>query len=205
MPAGIHPPYSVYGNAITLHCTDGNPAFRPTNGELIPIRLEDGSIDYMHECTGDDPTLQAWKVKIGTFLAVWVLNLPPRQKYFLSSLPQGYSLFVHKKGDRFNPRCDAYLRGSYTVTVFRSPAEFFFHAKWILLGCPKPRPQPSYLHEELFGPPLPEEYTDRCGCTYCSGVSQTYISTNFSHYHPKKRRGTKVETQIRARFEGIRS
>lgn len=95
-------------------------------------------------------------------------------------------------------------RGSATVTVFRSPAEFFFHAKWILLGCPKrdPRATPA-LDEELFGPPLPEEYTDRCGCTYCGGVSQTYISTHFSNYHPKKQVQGEAH-KFHGKFEGIR-
>jgi hypothetical protein len=85
-----------------------------------------------------------------------------------------------------------YRSGSSTVTVFRSPAEFFFHAKWILLGCPKPDPEaPLPLDDELFGPPLPEEYTDRCGCTYCARVSQGYISTHFSNYRAKKQMRTR--------------
>lgn len=99
-----------------------------------------------------------------------------------------------------------HLRGSATVTVFRSPAEFFFHAKWISLGCPKPdQSSPGDPDEDLFGPPPPEELEDRCGCKYCAGVDQSYISRNFSNYKPHVK--GKVNKQERrtfhARFEGV--
>ncbi|KAF8497638.1 hypothetical protein JB92DRAFT_3146639 [Gautieria morchelliformis] len=198
MPLMPAPYYSVNDNVITLFCSDGDGAFRPTPSELNPARREDGTINYFRECKGDDETLKLWKCKIGTFLAESVLHLPRGRKYYLSSLPRGYGLFVHVKGDKDDPRHDSYLRGSSTVTAFRSPAEFIFHAKWILLGCPKPihkKPQASSpLEEELFGDPLPEEYTDRCACKYCAKISQSYISTNFSNYHSKK---SKTENKSR--------
>lgn len=216
MPALVSSPYvTVNGTFITLHCSDGASSRRP-NKDMSALVKEDGTVDYMQECTGDDPALNYWKGKIGTFLAEAVLGLPEAKgrKYILSRLPQGYRLFLHKKGDRLNPRTDAYLRGSTNVHSFRSPAEFFFHAKWLLLGCPKPDPfAPRDLDEELFGPPLPEDYTDRCGCKYCAGVDQTYISTHFSNYSPGQRKGQRTgQKEIKttkdifaARFEGMPS
>ena len=76
-----------------MFCSDGDPAFRPTPEELKPVINADRTVDYLHECTGADPTLRLWKVrgftnevdpslvtvmqlKIGTFLARWVLRLP---------------------------------------------------------------------------------------------------------------------------------
>ena len=47
-----------------LFCTDGDPSFRPTPAELTPVIHEDGTIDYLHECTGDDETLKLWKVRL---------------------------------------------------------------------------------------------------------------------------------------------
>jgi len=178
---------------------DGTKAFRPTREELTRVVLEGGVIDYMHECTGADPILKLWKTKIGSFLAQHVLKLPDAKyrKYILSSLPEGYNLFDHRKGDRYNPRHDAYLYGSKTAAVFRSPAEFFFHAKWILLGCPTPGSVPGH-NEELWGPALPEEITDRCACTYCAGTSQEYISKNFSNYTPSKRAHKEKETSAQS-------
>jgi len=199
--------FTVRDNFITLHCSDANSSVRP-NAELHPVVRNDGSIDYMHECVGDDPVLTLWKTKIGSFLAEFVLHLPEvrgRKKYILANLPKGYGLFVHKKGDRYNPRMDAYLWGS--GSVFRSPAEFFLHAKWILLGCPKPDPlAPPHPDEELWGPQLPEEFTDRCGCKYCAGTNQTYISNNFSNYCPQKNKKVRREARSApfvARFEGV--
>ncbi|KAF8520460.1 hypothetical protein BU17DRAFT_65464 [Hysterangium stoloniferum] len=196
--------YTVTGNIITLHCSDGDKTFRPSLEELTLVVLKGGLIDYMHECTRDSPTLKLWKTKIGSFLAQHVLKLPDarRRKYILSSLPRDYGLFDHRKGDRYNPRHDAYLYGSKVGAVFRSPAEFFFHAKWILLGCPTPGSVPGH-NEELWGPALPEEITDRCACTYCAGTSQEYISMNFSNYKPSKRaHKEEASDRIHVRFEG---
>lgn len=80
-----------------------------------------------------------------------------------------------------------YIRGSTTAAPFRSPAEFFFHAKWILEGCPKPD-VPSQFDEGLWGKPLPEDFIDQCGCTYCAKTPQDYISRTYSNYIPAKKK-----------------
>lgn len=54
----------------------------------------------------------------------------------LLKFPEGYTLWLHKKGvetDPANPRIDAYLYGA-RHTVFRSPMEFVEHAIWLMRG-----------------------------------------------------------------------
>ena len=43
---------------LALLCSDGSPSSRP-NVESSAIQ-EDGTVDYMDECIGDDPTLNYW-------------------------------------------------------------------------------------------------------------------------------------------------
>ncbi|KIJ49613.1 hypothetical protein M422DRAFT_777542 [Sphaerobolus stellatus SS14] len=206
-----HQFYTVKGPRITLHCSDGNKEFKPAPSETKQTENADGFVDYLKECTGDDPTLKHWKLKIGQFLARYVLKRTDayRIKYTLTNLPEGYSLWVHYRGDKYTPRSDAYLYGSRTVHLFRSPAEFFFHAKWLMQGMPVPKTDsaPVQHDEELFGDVLPEDLDDRCMCVYCykykftPNNGQEYISRNYSNYKPKK--GKVEERPIQARFEGL--
>lgn len=95
------------------------------------------------------------------------------------------------------------------MTKFRSPAEFLFHAKWLLLGMPTPEtvPQEEKHDEELWGKPLPEEVNDRCMCKYCGKTKQKYISENFTIYTPSKtlKRTREGPLPIQARFEGVKA
>lgn len=93
------------------------------------------------------------------------------------NFPRDYKLFVHMSQDSQAPREDPYLYGvlflvylfrrvfsylksigSTNVLHFRSPYEFALHLVWLVQGRPlKPTGETA------------------CGCTYCSGVSQTVI------------------------------
>ncbi|GJJ06347.1 hypothetical protein Clacol_000538 [Clathrus columnatus] len=91
-------------HVAALHRSDGDPKNRPHHRNIKTPTY----VDYMEECVGNSPSLKLWKTKIGTFLAQHVLKLPGSayRKYLLSSLPAGYALYVHRKGEPDNPRTD---------------------------------------------------------------------------------------------------
>jgi hypothetical protein len=62
--------------------------------------------------------------------------------------------------------------GSKTASRFRSPAEFFFHAKWLADGMP-----------------VTSSGASECECTYCDrSRTQGEISTVYSNYTKSKRK-----------------
>lgn len=110
--------------------------------------------------------------------AMFVLNNEPddRQDYYLygasplpppSSLPPLFPFLPQLT----NPSLST--TGSLSVHCFRSPQEFGFHAKWLMLGKPL----------TLDGRP-------DCRCTYCSGVEQGKISEEYFGRKKPERRGS---------------
>jgi len=81
------------------------------------------------------------------------------RRCFLIDFPSGYKMFTHTKDGRI----DHYLIGSKTVGSFRSPQEFFLHARWLMMGAKEDS----------------EGYPD-CECKYCGGTrSQREIDEEF--------------------------
>ncbi|TDL26161.1 hypothetical protein BD410DRAFT_784212 [Rickenella mellea] len=173
MPS-MAPHFSVQGEYVSMHLSDGNPRRWPRERKLADP--DSDTIDYLVPADPNDEhdahSLLKWKCKIGGFLMDFHKRAEPNQNYYLTDFPDGYRLFVHRKGSKANPRRDCYLYGSANVTVFRSAAEFFFHAKWIVDGCQygnnrKPR---------------------ACGCKYCDPTAnQAEISAKWDNRHPKQK------------------
>jgi hypothetical protein len=127
----------------------------------------DGSISGLKPSSDD--TQHQWRQKLGELLTSKFLlsdeqlsvHLQPMigRRCFLIDFPPNYKMFTHTKDGRI----DHYLIGSKTVSSFRSPQEFFVHARWLMTGAEKD-------HD---GDPA-------CGCKYCSGTrSQTAIDREF--------------------------
>jgi hypothetical protein len=98
--------------------------------------VSDGKVKYFEQILPHTPPSETkaakrWLMRIGTYLAREVMQLDGsgRKVYYLTDLPEGYRLYIHKSGESTSPREDCYLYGSKTVAHFRLPAEFFLHAK----------------------------------------------------------------------------
>ncbi|EIM87846.1 uncharacterized protein STEHIDRAFT_120118 [Stereum hirsutum FP-91666 SS1] len=115
-----------------------------------------------------------WRREVGAFLAREVLGLeagPDEKRFVLSKYPEHYAMFV--LNNEPDDRQDYYLYGSLSVHCFRSPQEFGFHAKWLMLGKP-----------------LTNDGRPDCRCTYCSGVEQGKISEEYFGRKKPERRGS---------------
>lgn len=128
--------------------TDAESDMRPPNttrqidehGEVNYYAAADNSI------LEDRKLLANWKEKLGEALTRDVVKAAVFQQKdtwtgkiensTIRDFPAGYELFIHRKGDHYSPRIDAYLYGSRHVKCFRSPAEFVNHAKWLMQGSP---------------------------------------------------------------------
>ncbi|KAI0081232.1 hypothetical protein K474DRAFT_1656713 [Panus rudis PR-1116 ss-1] len=159
--------------------------FKPCSSDASPTRhpsrtgrrMEpDGTVNYYERA--DDHTYTHWKKRLGQLLTKHVVLPEVRRmgdrralsidKSIILNFPEGYELYNHRKGDRHDPRRDAYLIGSRHVNRFRSPQEFFLHAKWLMEGQP-----------------LDREGFRACSCCYCnrSGVSQGDIARQYGLGH----------------------
>ncbi|OBZ68030.1 hypothetical protein A0H81_11710 [Grifola frondosa] len=161
------------GIVLTPFATDAVPGRDPLRTRSD--RDENGMVDYYEEA--DEKSERFWRMRLGEFLALHVVRedmlkegMTPRRydRTLLSEFPEGYKLWVHKKGDPHDPRKDFYLHGSRYVRQFRSPMEFCLHLKWLANGKPmKPGDKPD------------------CQCCYCDGSQrQGAISAKFGYYHP---------------------
>jgi len=136
--------------------TDGTPDNRPR--ELTRIVDENGLVNYYKEAEEDSELY--WRKIVGEVLAKQVVKPAVKrqgdkwtgtwERSILGEFPEHYKLYTHYKGDRHNARTDHYLYGSKYVKCFRSPAEFAYHAIWLMLGSPL----------KVNGNPA-------CRCTYC--------------------------------------
>lgn len=156
--------------------SDGDPSRRPKrdiSGHFEPA---------------DEEMVRHWKKAIAVFLIRESGKVPyvSTQEYILRDLPAGYQLFVQKKGSGEDLRTDAYLYGSKYVNRFRSPAEFYFHAKWIDHGCP-----------------INSKGKRLCGCAYCDKTrNQKEISELWSPKYTKPRKQSRTTSASRGRIEG---
>lgn len=98
------------------------------------------------------------------------------RRCFLIDFPPDYKMFTHTKDGRVDhyligmpvrpcllPWFSMFASGSKTVSSFRSPQEFFLHARWLMMG--------AEVNSE--GYPV-------CECKYCGGTrSQREIDQEF--------------------------
>jgi len=102
--------------------------------------------------------------------------------FTLRHFPRGYRLFTHHKSDGKEQRTDNYLYGSTHVKVFRSPAEFAFHLKWLLSGRP-------VMHVGGRSRPI-------CKCKYCDpSAKQSELSRVWFNYTLRARETDKEEKE----------
>ncbi|EIN11838.1 hypothetical protein PUNSTDRAFT_119065 [Punctularia strigosozonata HHB-11173 SS5] len=180
-------PYTVHmadsGNSgIIINRTDASADRWPKQvKEPAPSGLPSTASTNHFEVAVGTPQESHWKRAIGKFLAKQVL-IPAgyavkADRCVLISFPEGYKLFTHKKGDNYDWRTDCYLCGSLTVNRFRSPAEFFFHAKWLAEGKP-----------------TTSSGRTTCQCTYCDNTrTQGEISATYSNYKKAQKRVSSTE------------
>jgi len=130
--------FRVVDNVINIRNSDANSNHTPS-AEQRERQVDDEGVFQQHvQLAMNEPIYQLWMNKIGPYLGDWVLgkgrNASPPWK--LLKFPEGYTLWLHKKGvetDPANPRIDAYLYGARRA-VFRSPMEFVEHAIWLMRG-----------------------------------------------------------------------
>lgn len=145
---------TVMGPQITFAKTDSK--FPPTRFKYVdsladmPI-LPGRKVNCFIHLSDNNPITKMWKKKIGNYLAREVLKLngAEAKEYTITDFPDNYILLQHRKGDKANPRTDCYLENTGNAPQFRSPAEFFYHAKWLVQ---KPGKDGSY---------------EPCQCRYC--------------------------------------
>ncbi|KAF9792487.1 hypothetical protein BJ322DRAFT_50659 [Thelephora terrestris] len=141
---------------ITIKATDARSKRWPDTSQSFH---SDGSISGLKP--SNDDTQHQWRQKLGELLTNNFLladqhlsaHLKPMigRRCFLIEFPSDYKMFTHTK----DGRVDHYLIGSKTVNSFRSPQEFFVHARWLMMGAEKD----------------PDGYPD-CECKYC-GVTRS--------------------------------
>ncbi|KAI0930291.1 hypothetical protein AcW1_009025 [Taiwanofungus camphoratus] len=150
-------PSNFVGIILSTVATDGDPSSRPLETSRDPD--ENGLVDYFEEA--DEKTVTSWKLKLGEGLVREVIRKKvlakgerwTGERAILSNFPEHYKLYIHKSGERHDPRRDAYLYGSRHVKVFRSPAEFVLHVKWLMEGSP-----------------LKSDGRPDCSCRWCDGT-----------------------------------
>ena len=126
---------SSTSSGVEIYATDAAPT-----GEPAQIRRSenvDGTIDIFD--LSPDKDVRHWKHRIGRFIAEHVLRsngglptLPPDESFSPSNLssssvrvpdteqcvlldfPEGYKLYTHATGNRYDPRKDCYLMGEST-------------------------------------------------------------------------------------------
>ncbi|KAI0339444.1 hypothetical protein BDW22DRAFT_1486898 [Trametopsis cervina] len=188
MSALLHEPFLATGcytarrterNCVVVElspgATDADTSRYPSTDHQ---ELEDGKVVYYE--SADLKTVNGWKGKLGGQLCEHVLKKEARQRgvewdyqlarsaFKLFDFPEGYRLYVKKRGDPHVPRTDAYLFGSRDVTVFRSPKEFFPHLRWLVLG----------QQYDSDGKTL-------CDCKYCdSSATQKEINERYPYGAP---------------------
>jgi len=149
---------------ITVKLTDARSKRWPDTSQSFH---SDGSISGLRP--SNDDTQHQWRQKLGEILTNKFLLTDPHlsahlkpmigRRCFLIDFPSDYKMFTHTKDGRI----DHYLIGSKTVSSFRSPQEFFLHARWLMMGAEKD----------------PEGYP-ACECKYCGGTrSQMDIDKEF--------------------------
>ncbi|KZS87111.1 hypothetical protein SISNIDRAFT_553315 [Sistotremastrum niveocremeum HHB9708] len=139
---------------ISFLVTDATGPSTPSHYSFSPEpNPHTGIIDYMAPLPHSHSQSLSWRKKIGDHLAGGILQLSDASSahYSLSDFPSGYTLFEHRKGDRYSiKRRDRYLYGSGSVMRFRSPEEFYPHGEWLIRGASSSIP---------------------CECKYCSPSS----------------------------------
>jgi len=136
--------------------------------------LDDGSINIWQ--VAGEGVQHNWRQKLGELLRDKFLLVDPQlsahlqpmkgRRCFLTDFPPEYQLFTQMK----DGRTDHYLIGSKSVPAFRSPQEFFVHARWLMMGAEMD----------------PEGYPD-CKCKYCGDTrSQKEIDKEFQLPGPRE-------------------
>ncbi|KZP01461.1 hypothetical protein CALVIDRAFT_594176 [Calocera viscosa TUFC12733] len=134
--------------------SDGDPTERPkeTKENAPP-----GTFNYYELVPRNNKLYKDWRNKVGGFLITRLLPVKGRPgiQYSIADFPEHYALY-------FKPRMsgkstgDPYLYGSKYGKVYRSPAEFAYHACWLMTD--------------------PTLDRDNCECHYCSKTPQSELS-----------------------------
>lgn len=155
----------VVNGIVFVSNSDGDTSRLPV--ERKDEASADGMIDHL--CAADQSSIERWYKRLGQYLiscdkTFSRLHIGRNcQSLRLETFPEGYKLFVHKKGSTNNPRKDLYLYGSSSKRCkkFRSPEEFALHLMWLAHGQPRDRNRDNDTH---------------CLCRYCSNNSQRAIT-----------------------------
>ncbi|KZT56885.1 hypothetical protein CALCODRAFT_555701 [Calocera cornea HHB12733] len=143
--------------------SDGSPKKRPT---VTKENAPPGVLNYMELVPHDDKRNKDWRDKVGNFLMTLLPIDPARHvSYRIAEFPQHYALYSKPRMSGITEqRDDLYLYGSRYVNNFRSPAEFAFHALWLMMD--------------------PTLNVSNCECQWCTRTPQKELS---------RRLGTKVD------------
>ncbi|KZP01462.1 hypothetical protein CALVIDRAFT_594177 [Calocera viscosa TUFC12733] len=160
------PPFDPPMNGILrFPRSDGSPHSRPT---YTKENAPPGVLNYMEVVPHSDRRNKDWRNKVGTFLMKLLpITAFARIQYTIADFPQHYALYSKPRlSGATEQRDDLYLYGSRYVNNFRSPAEFAFHAYWLMMD-----------------PTLDQA---NCECQWCTGTPQKELSrrlgTNVDHY-----------------------
>ncbi|PAV18849.1 heme peroxidase 4 [Pyrrhoderma noxium] len=129
----------VTANIVTVTSSDGNISNLPEESE--EECSPDGEVDY--QSLAEKVDVDHWLSSLGDYLIYSNNHLKPSNMvsahYKLDRFPDGYKLFIHRKGPKSDPRRDHYLYGSSSERCrkFRSPEEFALHLLWLAHGQPR--------------------------------------------------------------------
>ncbi|EJU03793.1 hypothetical protein DACRYDRAFT_115111 [Dacryopinax primogenitus] len=141
-------PFKLPENGVfQLHRSDGSPHCKPSahSREVLISRA-----DKRHK---------HWRQKVGEFLTRLLPGLKVNRyfQYSIEDFPEHYALYSKPRLTGASAKSDdLYLWGSKYVNNFRSPAEFAFHAAWLLTD-----------------PTLNQR---NCECQWCTGTPQKVLS-----------------------------
>ena len=110
-PPRDRPLYSLTGEVISIHASDGNACYWPTTGDP-----DDPDIISWHQAVDqDDPAWKTWNVRIAKNLAKTFDLGEPVNEWVLSGFPEGYRMF--RRHDRQYPNDSAqnYIFGEEAV------------------------------------------------------------------------------------------
>lgn len=123
---------------IRILISDG--AFtRPPQISLEPLGCKDPIRHRWAEIRSDSSVAQRWLEILGRELASqWSLEVRAREKFVLSSFPEGYQLFDHIKNSDHTPYLFGYPSNSNLKLKFRTASEFLPHLIWLISSAGDP-------------------------------------------------------------------
>lgn len=122
---------------IRILISDG--AFtRPPQISLEPLGCKDPIRHRWAEIRSDSSVAQRWLEILGRELASQWSLVRAREKFVLSSFPEGYQLFDHIKNSDHTPYLFGYPSNSNLKLKFRTASEFLPHLIWLISSAGDP-------------------------------------------------------------------